>query len=304
MQQIISSEFQCGRLLRFEEVFDDENATYDKSKAGVDFVGEHNVDFGVGVCDGGAKVAITPMVQDSIIIGVSGASTISGGPSNILIGEVKECAISCMVLVISILGDQSKKELSMCLPLLMEQLCTEITRLTAVKAFATIAESPLKIDLSSVLEQVVTELTTFLPKAYSNKISPSSYESIVTELSSLISDVDSHMTALALELCCPMMVDKQHHVNVGMSMREHALPQTLVLVKSSLLQGQPLQMLQGFFAELVQSANTSFKTLLESLISTTRSAVAPGGPVRKQAFYSIAQCVAMLCLADGDAECS
>jgi cullin-associated NEDD8-dissociated protein 1 len=69
-----------------------------------------------------------------------------------------------MVLVISILGDQSKKELSMCLPLLTEQLHNEITRLTAVKAFATIAESPLKIDLSSVLEQVVTELTTFLPK--------------------------------------------------------------------------------------------------------------------------------------------
>jgi hypothetical protein len=30
------------------------------------------------------------------------------------------------------------------------------------QAFATIAESPLKIDLSCVLEQVVTELTTFL----------------------------------------------------------------------------------------------------------------------------------------------
>jgi hypothetical protein len=55
----------------------------------------------------------------------------------------------------------------------------------------------------------------------------------------MASDADSHMTALALELCCPMMVDKQHHANVGMSMREHALP--LILVKSSLLQGQALQ---------------------------------------------------------------
>ncbi|CAK9190828.1 unnamed protein product [Sphagnum troendelagicum] len=192
----------------------------------------------------------------------------------------------------------------MCLPLLTDQLRNEITRLTAVKAFATIAESPPKIDLSSVLEQVVTELTTFLPNAYSNKISPSSYGSIVTELSSLISDADLHMTALALELCCPMMVDKQHHANVGMSMREHALPQTLIIVKSSLLQGQALQMLQGFFAALVQSANTSFKTLLESLLSTARSGVAHGGPVSKQAFYSIAQCVAVLCLADGDAGCS
>jgi cullin-associated NEDD8-dissociated protein 1 len=57
----------------------------------------------------------------------------------------------------------------------------------------------------------------------------------------MASDADLHMTALALELCCPMMVDKQHHVNVGMSMHECVLPQTIVLVKSSLLQGQALQ---------------------------------------------------------------
>jgi hypothetical protein len=49
------------------------------------------------------------------------------------IQEVKECAIFCMVLVISILGDQLKKELSMCLPLLTERLHHEITCLTAVK---------------------------------------------------------------------------------------------------------------------------------------------------------------------------
>jgi cullin-associated NEDD8-dissociated protein 1 len=57
----------------------------------------------------------------------------------------------------------------------------------------------------------------------------------------MASDADLHMTALALELCCPMMVDKQHHANVGMSMHERVLPQTIVLVKSSLLQGQALQ---------------------------------------------------------------
>jgi hypothetical protein len=38
-----------------------------------------------------------------------------------------------------------------------------------------------------------------------------------------------------------MMVDKQHHANAGMSVRERVLPQALVLVKSSLLQGQALQ---------------------------------------------------------------
>ncbi|KAG0632469.1 hypothetical protein M758_1G330700 [Ceratodon purpureus] len=235
--------------------------------------------------------------------------------------EVKECAISCMGLVISILGDHLKKELGTCLPLLLERLRNEITRLTAVKAFATIAESPLNIDLSSVLEQVVTELTTFLRKAnralrqaslgtlnslltaYSNKISPASYDSIVTELSSLISDADLHMTALTLELCCTMMVDKKHHSNAGAAIRERVLPQALVLVKSSLLQGQALQTLQAFFAALVQSANTSFDTLLEALLSTARSA-SPGGPASKQAFHSTAQCAAVLCLAAGEAMCS
>ncbi|KAL3700206.1 hypothetical protein R1sor_018228 [Riccia sorocarpa] len=236
--------------------------------------------------------------------------------------EVKECAISCMGLVISILGDQLKNELGTCLPLLLDRLRNEITRLTAVKAFATIAESPLKIDLSSVLEQVVTELTTFLRKAnralrqaslgtlnalliaYSNKISPSSYESIITELSSLISDADLHMTALALELCCTMMLDKQHHGNAGVAVRERVLPQALILVKSSLLQGQALQTLQGFFAALVQSANTSFDSLLEALLSTAKNSGSHGGPASKQAFHSIAQCVGVLCLAAGDTKCS
>lgn len=111
------------------------------------------------------------------------------------------------------------------------------------------------------------------------------------------------MTALALELCCTMMVDKKHHSNAGTAVRKRVLPQALVLVKSSLLQGQALQTLQAFFAALVQSANTSFDTLLEALLSTANSA-SPGGPASKQAFHSTAQCAAVLCLATGEAMCS
>ncbi|XP_031392996.1 cullin-associated NEDD8-dissociated protein 1 [Punica granatum] len=234
--------------------------------------------------------------------------------------EVKECAISCMGLVISTFGDNLREELPACLPVLVDRMGNEITRLTAVKAFAVIATSPLKVDLSCVLEHVIVELTAFLRKAnralrqatlgtlnslivaYGDKIGSSTYETIIVELSSLISDLDLHMTALALELCCTLMADKRSSKNIGMAVTNKVLPQALTLVKSSLLQGQALLALQNFFATLVYSSNTSFDALLESLLSSVKSSASSG--IVKQALYSIAQCVAVLCLAAGDQKCS
>lgn len=62
------------------------------------------------------------------------------------------------------------------------------------------------------------------------------------------------------------------------------------------------QALQNFFAALVNSANTSFDALLDSLLSSAKPSPQSGG-VAKQALYSIAQCVAVLCLAAGDQKC-
>ncbi|CAA2963726.1 cullin-associated NEDD8-dissociated 1 [Olea europaea subsp. europaea] len=235
--------------------------------------------------------------------------------------EVKECAISCMGLVVSSFGDQLSGDLPACLPVLVDRMGNEITRLTAVKAFAVIAASPLHLDLSCVLEHVISELTAFLRKAnralrqatlgtlntlivaYGDKIGSSAYEVIVVELSTLISDSDLHMTALALELCCTLMADSRSGPNVGLTVRNKVLPQALTLVRSSLLQGQALLALQNFFRALVYSANTSFDVLLDSLLSTAKSSAQSGG-VAKQALFSIAQCVAVLCLAAGDKKCS
>ncbi|TVU32738.1 hypothetical protein EJB05_24494 [Eragrostis curvula] len=234
--------------------------------------------------------------------------------------EVKECAISCMSLVVSTFGDSLQRELPACLPILVDRMGNEITRLTAVKAFSVIANSPLRIDLSCVLDHVVSELTAFLRKAnralrqatlgtlnslvvtYGGQIGSSSYETIIAELSSLISDMDLHMTALALELCCTIMVDRKSIQNVGLAVRNKVLPQALVLIRSALLQGQALQALQKFFASLVQSANTSFDALLDSLISAAKPS--QSGGLAKQALSSIAKCVAVLCLAAGDQKCA
>ncbi|WVZ77753.1 hypothetical protein U9M48_025580 [Paspalum notatum var. saurae] len=256
--------------------------------------------------------------------------------------EVKECAISCMSLVVSTFGDGLQRELPACLPILVDRMGNEITRLTAVKAkyfsytliciilvnrarihanaFSVIANSPLRIDLSCVLDHVVSELTAFLRKAnralrqatlgtlnslvvtYGGQIGSSSYETIIAELSTLISDMDLHMTALALELCCTIMVDRKSIQNVGLAVRNKVLPQALILIRSALLQGQALQALQKFFASLVQSANTSFDALLDSLISAAKPS--QSGSLAKQALSSIAKCVAVLCLAAGDQKCA
>jgi len=64
-----------------------------------------------------------------------------------------------------------------------------------------------------------------------------------------------------------------------------------------------LQALQKKFASLVQSANTSFDALLDALLSSAKPSPQLGG-LAKQALYSIAQCVAVLCLAAGDKKCA
>lgn len=53
--------------------------------------------------------------------------------------EVKERAITCMGQVISTFGDEMQVQLATCLPLLVDRLRNEITRLTCVKALIKIA---------------------------------------------------------------------------------------------------------------------------------------------------------------------
>ncbi|KAK4402032.1 Cullin-associated NEDD8-dissociated protein 1 [Sesamum angolense] len=230
--------------------------------------------------------------------------------------EVKECAISCMGLVVFYICREGTHDKWWKLFFIYRTMQTVM-----IMAFAVIAASPLHLDLSCVLEHVISELTAFLRKAnralrqatlgtlntlivgYGDKIGSAAYEVIVVELSTLISDSDLHMAALALELCCTLMADSRSGPNVGLTVRNKVLPQALTLIRSSLLQGQALLALQNFFGALVYSANTSFDVLLDSLLSTAKPS-SQAGAVAKQALFSIAQCVAVLCLAAGDQKCS
>eukprot|EP00898_Chlorokybus_atmophyticus_P001722 jgi/Chlat1/2550/Chrsp175S02405 len=242
--------------------------------------------------------------------------------------EVKECAIGGMGLVLALLGDKLGDQLSLCLPLLLDRLRNEITRLATVKAFQLIAESTLHIDLSSVLDPTITELTSFLRKAnralrqaslstldalvtgYADIIPSATYDTIITEASALINDSDLQLAALALQLFCTMLARTP---STAESLRDKVLPQALALVKSALLQGQALQSLQAFFASLVytNTPSATYEDLLNALLAAGTVAAGPVGaaasaassPTNRQAFHSVAQCVAVLCLAAGDSKC-
>merc|ERR1719397_1364893 len=78
--------------------------------------------------------------------------------------EVKERAISCMGQIVAHLGDSLQSQLASCLPIFLDRLKNEITRLTAVKALIMVASSPLRIDLRCILHDSLPVLSSFLRK--------------------------------------------------------------------------------------------------------------------------------------------
>ncbi|CAI7780752.1 unnamed protein product, partial [Closterium sp. NIES-54] len=200
-------------------------------------------------------------------------------------------------------------------------------------AFGTIAESPLHISLSSMLDPTLAELTSFLRKAnrslrqaslctlnamlsaYAPDITDAARDALLTELAPLISDSDLALAALALQLCCSVTRQAPPGSAAAAAVSSKVLPQALALVRSPLLQGQALQALQEFFAVQVRASATSFDALLAALLSAGRpfsssmspaaaAAAASSSAAARPAFSSVAQCAAVLCVAAGADQCA
>lgn len=60
--------------------------------------------------------------------------------------------VTCIEKIISLF----QNELPVCLPIFLERLRNEITRLTTVKALTKVASSPLRIDLSPILVNIAS----------------------------------------------------------------------------------------------------------------------------------------------------
>jgi cullin-associated NEDD8-dissociated protein 1 len=79
--------------------------------------------------------------------------------------EVKENAITTMAALLAHLGGYLQAEWPVCIPIFLERLKNEITRLTAVKSLNLMASSQIvDLDLRSVLPEAVPVLASFLRK--------------------------------------------------------------------------------------------------------------------------------------------
>ena len=205
--------------------------------------------------------------------------------------EVKECAIACMGLIVKHLADHPAVNLQSVLPLLLERLRNEITRVTAVKTFALIASAKLDTQLttptqsSTVIQLAVGELCSFLRKSnrplrqaslaaldvimasHADHLSDANVASTINELSALVTDSDLHVAHLALALGTTISVSK--HTHMAEPLRDVLLPRALALLQSSLLQGVALRALLSFLAQLAaaQLPSLTYEQLLAKLLA-------------------------------------
>lgn len=225
--------------------------------------------------------------------------------------EVKERAIACMGQLIANLGDFLKPELDTCLPIFLERLRNEVTRLSTVKALTVIASSPLQVNLCPILPDVIPALGSFLRKNqralklnsltllntivlnYCHCFESGLLLTAIGEMQPLLSESDLHVTTMTLTVLtstAQKMPSALIHVN------EYILPEVLQLVRSPLLQGSALNSTLLFFQAVVAAnlPKLGYRDLLSMLVAP----VLQTGKVQlhKQAFHSMARCVAALTL--------
>ena len=150
------------------------------------------------------------------------------------------------------------------LPLLMDRLQNEITRVHAMKAISAIARSPRHVDISIILPDCVQMLSQLLRQQSrtlklaaldalndlvlhkGSRISQSLLCECVVEVSSLISDGDLQLCRMGIVLLSNTL-KVNPSVATEPALLQRALPDLLVLSRSPLLQGPTLDALKALF---------------------------------------------------------
>ncbi|RDD39311.1 Cullin-associated NEDD8-dissociated protein 1 [Trichoplax sp. H2] len=234
--------------------------------------------------------------------------------------EVKERAITCMGHLISNMGDILPSELKSCLPILVSRLRNDSTRLCTVKALTTMANSPLNLDLTMILPESIQLLSSFLRKnsralklssltalniliqKFGRLMNDQLCDNVFCEIPSLINESDLHVSQLTSELISTLI---QINPNSFMKHRDIILKEVLVLLKSPLLQGGALNALLGFICQAIRNKIPKMNPnevlqMLTHPIYYPESQGQGSLAIHKQAFYSVAKCVAGIIMESSD----
>lgn len=233
----------------------------------------------------------------------------------------------------SSLGDLlSSEQLQSCWPVLIELLRNEITRLATVRSLTNIVESPLKLDLQTVLIETVPILSSYLRqnhrtlkmntlsclrsmmRIYATHFNKTLIKTILAELPLLINENDLLLAQYALKLTTSICKININQTNLDREQINAILNKVLELIQSPLLQGTALDAVIEFLCALVPQC-VSYEELVKLLIKPVYSQQKPTTPsaaatvslannqqqalvVHKQAFYSIAKSFAALTVAN------
>lgn len=234
--------------------------------------------------------------------------------------EVKEASIITMGRLVSLVGDALGERLAAVLPVLLDRLRNEITRLTAVRAFEAIAASPLPLELGETIPPLLSELCSYLRKSsralrqasllalsalalrHGKAFSAEQKGEMVKEMAPILSDKDLHLTGAALSLCLSLV--EADPKALGPLVSEHVMPPVLALLGSPLLQGAAVLQLQALLRALVKHKATglSFESILAQVLGVAAGADGGSAAGSKQSLSSIALCVAALCEGASDAQ--
>ncbi|KAI8834250.1 armadillo-type protein [Chytriomyces cf. hyalinus JEL632] len=239
--------------------------------------------------------------------------------------EVKERAILALVTLLAqtvdLTGVSAQEVQSTVLPLLIERLRNELTRLTTVKGFKTLCESPFcgsqagaLLDLQSVLEtSLVAELCSFLKKAnrglkvaslgtltsvftkYGSTVSEQTTLLVLQETPAVFADTDMNVFPLAVDLLA-VIVDARGSSSAVLAAAKDATVAgkiVQVIMEGPHLVGYGtagLDALVAFWRVLVVKGGVAFFDEMVALLT----AAAETKGLAKSAFRPIAQSLAAL----------
>ncbi|OQR84838.1 Cullin-associated NEDD8-dissociated protein [Achlya hypogyna] len=222
--------------------------------------------------------------------------------------EIKDGAIASMGLLVSTVGDHlSREDLNTVLPMVLERLQNEITRIAAMKSLATIARSPLPLDLSVILTDAIVCLSQLLRQQSrtlkqtaldtlialvqhkGTAVAPASLCDTVQEASALISDSDLQLSQLSLTLVSAILEASPASASDAAVVTK-ALPNALALSSSALLQGPALEALFVLLRQLVRMDGHGFEALFQALYAADRP------DASKHALHNVARCLAAITL--------